>query len=107
PGLFGAASRCSRHGPVLLSCVLMIKRMGAKEVMARTLWLITMFLVCQGAKATDWPQYRGPTTDGVSLESMYTRWPTNGSNVVWRNASATNGFSSVAISQGRAFAMSL
>ena len=53
--------------------------------------------------ATDWPQYRGPTTDGASPDRVLTVWPTNGPTVVWTNASLTNGFSSFAVSQGRAF----
>lgn len=55
--------------------------------------------------AGDWPQYRGPTTDGTSSELISTNWPAGGPTVVWTNFSVTNGFSSFAISQGRAFAM--
>src|SRR5437660_4429241 len=58
------------------------------------------------ALATDWPQYRGPTTDGISPDRILTAWP-GSPTVVWRNASATNGFSSAVVSQGRVFAMSL
>jgi outer membrane protein assembly factor BamB len=59
------------------------------------------------AAASEWPQYRGVNTDGSSPDLMNLSWVTNGSNVVWRNSSASNGFSSVVVSQGRAFAMSL
>ena len=59
------------------------------------------------AFATDWPQYRGPTTDGISTEPMKTQWPVSGPSVVWRNSTATNGFSAPVVSQGRVFAMSL
>ena len=38
---------------------------------------------------------------------MSLNWVTNSSNVLWRNSSASNGFSSVVVSQGRALAMSL
>ncbi|MBI5387511.1 MAG: PQQ-binding-like beta-propeller repeat protein [Verrucomicrobia bacterium] len=58
------------------------------------------------ASGTDWPQYRGPTSDGVSPDPMATTWATNSPGfVVWTNASLTNGFSSFAVSQGRAFAL--
>ncbi len=58
------------------------------------------------AWATDWPQYRGPATDGSSPDAIATTWATNSpAFVVWRSASLTNGFSSFAVSQGRAFAM--
>lgn len=56
--------------------------------------------------ASDWPQYRGPTHDGVSTDRILSQWDTNRPGfVVWRNASLTNGFSSFAISQGRAFTL--
>jgi outer membrane protein assembly factor BamB len=56
------------------------------------------------ALATDWPQFRGPTMDGVSPDPISTNWPVSGPPVVWSNWSLTNGFSSFAVSQGRAFA---
>ena len=58
------------------------------------------------ALATDWPQYRGPTTDGISPDLIATVWATNSPGfVVWTNMSLTNGFSCFAVSQGRAFTM--
>jgi outer membrane protein assembly factor BamB len=63
-----------------------------------------LFLLCQfGASATDWPQYRGPTTDGISPDPISTNWPANGPTVVWTNMALTNGFSTFAVVQGRAF----
>jgi outer membrane protein assembly factor BamB len=44
--------------------------------------------------------------DGSSPDLMSTTWATSSPTfVVWRNTSLTNGFSSFAVSQGRAFAM--
>ncbi len=57
------------------------------------------------ALATDWSQYRGPTSDGFSPDPIATSWPAGGPSVVWMNASLTNGFSSFAVSQGRAFTL--
>lgn len=55
---------------------------------------------------TDWPQYRGPMNDGSSPDPIATVWDTNSPGfVVWTNHSVTNGFSSFAVSQGRAFAL--
>src|SRR5262249_14829907 len=64
-------------------------------------------LFCHAAAwATDWPQYRGPATDGVSPDAIATSWATNNpALVVWANMSLTNGFSTFAISQGRAFTL--
>jgi outer membrane protein assembly factor BamB len=64
-----------------------------------------LMLCAASLLAGDWPQYRGPTTDGISPELISTNWPATGPTVVWRNTSLTNGFSSFAVSQGRAFAL--
>lgn len=68
--------------------------------------LVLMALGTAAARATDWPQYRGPATDGASPDLIATTWATNNPGfVVWRNTSLTNGLSSFAVSQGRAFTM--
>ena len=67
---------------------------------------ICLWAICQSvALATDWPQYRGPTTDGVSLERIATDWSARGPLAGWTNMSLKNGFSSFAISRGRAFTL--
>jgi outer membrane protein assembly factor BamB len=56
--------------------------------------------------AGDWPQYRGPTTDAISTELIAASWTTTSPGfVVWTNRSLTNGFSSFAVSGGRAFTL--
>ena len=74
---------------------------------ARTLMVAgLLFLAPAIAWATDWPQYRGPATDGSTPDAIATTWATtNAGFVVWTNMSLTNGFSSFAVSQGRAFAL--
>jgi outer membrane protein assembly factor BamB len=58
------------------------------------------------AAATDWPQYRGPTHDGISTDRIQKQWATGSPGfLLWRNNSLTNGFSSFAVSQGRAFTL--
>jgi outer membrane protein assembly factor BamB len=76
----------------------------ASGVPIRT-WLALLLFQQTGAFAAEWPQYRGPTTDGISLEAISTNWPASGPTVVWRNSSLANGFSSFAVSQGRAFVL--
>lgn len=58
---------------------------------------------CLGANASpsDWTQYRGPNHDGISLDRIQTRWEGALTNAVW-TATARNGFSSFAVSGGRA-----
>lgn len=57
------------------------------------------------AAAADWPNWRGPNYNGVSSETGFlTSWPKEGPKVLWK-ASIGTGFSSMAISKGRVYAM--
>ena len=55
--------------------------------------------------AADWPRYRGPNLDGISLETNWFKpWPKEGPAILWRtNVGA--GFSSMSVSQGRLYTM--
>lgn len=56
------------------------------------------------AKPGDWPQWRGPNRDGISLETGLLReWPKDGPNVVWQVDSVGIGYSSLAVKDGRIF----
>ncbi len=53
--------------------------------------------------AADWPQFRGPTADNVSLEDGWSHtWPADGPKKLW-GAKVGTGFSSLAISGGRLY----
>jgi outer membrane protein assembly factor BamB/Ca2+-binding EF-hand superfamily protein len=53
---------------------------------------------------TDWPQWRGPRRDGVSLEKgLLKQWPEEGPKVVWEVNHVGVGFSSLAVAGGRIF----
>jgi len=53
----------------------------------------------------DWPNWRGPQKNGISRETDWsTQWTSAGPAVLWEKQVGM-GFSSVAISQGRAFTM--
>lgn len=52
------------------------------------------------ALALDWPQFRGPNGDGTTTERIRTNWPTTPPRLLWKTA-VTDGFSSVAVSQGK------
>jgi outer membrane protein assembly factor BamB len=61
-------------------------------------------LVANVAHAADWPQYRGPSGNGVCAEQL--QWKPTGLNSVWKVPS-DGGFSSFAVADGRAFTLSL
>src|SRR5262249_47040066 len=53
----------------------------------------------------DWPQWRGPRRDGVSLETgLNWNWPEGGPRLLWE-AKASEGFSGFAVAAGLAYAM--
>lgn len=54
------------------------------------------------AKPTDWPNWRGPDHNGISRETGWN--PKSGMNVLWR-AKVGTGYSSFAVSKGRAYTM--
>ena len=52
--------------------------------------------------AADWPIYRGPHQDGISLEKINIQWHGASPKVLWRTPTNT-GFSSFAVSDGKVF----
>ncbi len=60
---------------------------------------------CYTAHAGDWPNWRGPNYDGISNETGWTtNWPQGKPKVLW-NTHVGTGFSSIAVSNGRAYTM--
>lgn len=54
----------------------------------------------------DWPQWRGPNRDGISLETgLLDRWPAEGPQELWRTRGLGRGFSSVSIAGGKIFSL--
>jgi len=52
-------------------------------------------------QANDWPQFRGPNRDGVSLEKgLLQKWPDAGPPKVWTAAGLGGGEGSIAVAQG-------
>jgi outer membrane protein assembly factor BamB len=67
--------------------------------------LFLAWLACwASASAADWPQWRGLNRNGISSERVSTNWPAAGPKVLWR-AGVGTGFSSVSVSQGRAYTL--
>ena len=56
----------------------------------------------------DWPQWRGPNRDGISKETgLLKQWPADGPPLVWKAVGAGNGYSSLAVANGRLFTLGL
>jgi len=54
----------------------------------------------------DWPQYRGPNRDNISLEKgLLTTWPDNGPKVAWEKSGFGEGYSSVSLAGDTIFTM--
>lgn len=54
----------------------------------------------------DWPQWRGPNRDGKSPEKgLLKEWPSGGPPLAWRVTGAGDGYSSLAISNGRLYTL--
>ena len=79
--------------------------MRTQNPLIRHMVLLLTLTVCWSASAADWPNWRGPNYNGISDETGWlTSWPEKGPNVLWK-ASLGIGFSSIAVSDGKAYAM--
>src|SRR4051812_8341076 len=66
------------------------------------LLLVLILISLAAARADDWPQFRGPTRDGVSAEKNWRAvWAAEGPPVAWK-AEVGLGFSSIVVANGRA-----
>jgi outer membrane protein assembly factor BamB len=62
-----------------------LKRFAEGTAMNRLLLGMTTCLICVNAEAGDWPQFLGPTRNGISTETgLATSWPKDGPRVVWQ-----------------------
>ena len=68
---------------------------------AALLWLIAGLLTVSQSRANDWPQFLGPTRNGVYAGSdLADDWPGNGPPVVWKKA-VGHGFSGPVVVDGK------
>ncbi len=75
--------------------------------------LAALCLLCVGAADAsaqvpsgpgDWPQWRGPKGDGISLDTgLLKDWPSDGPKVLWQVDSVGVGYSSLSVKDGRVF----
>ena len=70
---------------------------------------VLSWFVAEGAaqvpsKPGDWPQWRGPKRDGISLDKgLLKEWPSDGPPVLWQVNSVGVGYSSIAVKDGHIF----
>ena len=68
----------------------------------RLLTLALCVLVSSVSLAGDWPQWRGPSRDGIADEGpLLNKWPKSGPKQKWQVKNVGAGYSSMAISKGR------
>ncbi len=72
----------------------------------RNTFLFCLLLITVGiAGATDWPQYRGVSRDGISKETgLLKSWPAEGPKVMWK-VPIGEGYSGISVVQGRIYTM--
>ena len=73
-----------------------------RTTQGRRRWVAVCLSIALTATAADWPQYRGPTHDGVVVERLNQQWTGATTNPVWR-VYLTNGLTSLTIGGGRVF----
>lgn len=67
-------------------------------------WSVADGLTQVPSKPGDWPQWRGPNRDGISLDKgLLKEWPADGPKVVWQVDSVGVGYSSIAVKDGCIF----
>jgi outer membrane protein assembly factor BamB len=70
-------------------------------------WLVGLAAVAAAQvpfEADDWPQWRGPNRDGISLDKgLLKEWPKDGPPVAWQVDSVGAAYSSIAVKDGRIY----
>src|SRR5262249_42403697 len=69
--------------------------------------VLVLLLAAVGTRAfaADWPQWLGPNRNGSSPETgLLTQWPKGGPKVLWK-VEGGDGYSSVAVADGRAITL--
>jgi len=84
-----------------------MKRLNIRTMMV-TVMLLCLCLEGMAQSAGEWPQWRGPSRDGISKETgLLKQWPADGPPLAWKAKGAGTGYSSMSIAQGRLYTMGL
>jgi len=77
-----------------------------RSVIVLGLLISSLAVTVSPREPEDWPQWRGPRRDGVSVETgLLKDWPANGPPLAWTATGAGEGYSSFAVANGRAFTL--
>jgi outer membrane protein assembly factor BamB len=61
-------------------------------------------ICCASAFCADWPQWRGPQRDGISVETgLLESWPAGGPQLIWKTQGLGEGYSAFAVVGDRLF----
>jgi outer membrane protein assembly factor BamB len=67
---------------------------------------VSLGFACLGARAADWPQWRGPQRNGISQEKgLLGAWPAEGPKLLWQLTDIGSGYSTPAIVAGRLYVL--
>jgi outer membrane protein assembly factor BamB len=68
--------------------------------------LLALPAVVSNRALDDWPQWRGPNRDGVSVEKgLLKTWPAGGPPLAWEAKGLGEGYSSFSVAQGRLYTL--
>ena len=77
-----------------------------QRIAVRLFLSVVPVLLALSAAAEDWPQWRGPKRDGISVETgLAGKWASNGPPVLWMTKGLGGGFSSVSVAGNRIYTM--
>jgi len=77
-----------------------------KTVISSAIILLALSAEVAAQAGGNWPQWRGPNRDGISTETgLLKQWPADGPPLVWKTTGAGNGYSSLAVANGRIYTM--
>jgi outer membrane protein assembly factor BamB len=67
----------------------------------------SLLLTCSVASADDWPQWRGPTRDGISKETgLLKEWPKDGPKLLWQVKDLGSGYATPSVVGDRIYLLS-
>ena len=75
-----------------------------RSVSVAALCVAGLLVTASNGTAADWPQWRGPTRDGVSKETGLLReWPKEGPKLVWKRDGIGTGYAAPSVAGGRVY----